>query len=669
MRRHLRIRHKQKIVGTAPVAQRKKDVKPLFKTKPQHLWLICQRAIQCPGSLTQDDAIQLQRSVGNQAVIRLIQQADLDGKTTFGRPGDRYEQEAHSITDEIMNMPDPHLQQQVVEDESLNLNKNNPVQTSGGYRVKNVTDSTGGEPLSESLRSYFEPRFGSDFGNVRIHRDGRASTMAQMMGARAFTNDNHIMFGKGQFEPQANEGKRLLAHELTHVLQQTGGYVSPKTGLMKHQKAPQKNVFANRRLSHSGVPDVSMWELNKTLRILNQDRVASAVLKKILGWSLYRFKNLSFKKTANKQLKTDIEWVKGFSDSKNKKIWLYSGLSDKQAASWLHNLSKSESYSRLPIKLRMMFSYIAQEQYNIREGIPAVHPSFRARGRMPRSNYNEIKTWVERVCKKDKDGILKYVVFKGEQKVGEIGKVAKRPYIDCLKEAVKKLKRVKTCRRSVGKRGRRGRIVNEKFDTKNWYTTDEYCRGGRKGQRILKMLPAKRPSEAVQEMFRRLNKWSFDCAEFVQVAHWYAMLKDLGPERFNDIMGGNDFVLRPNRSTGILWKEEYARKNKSDRMKLNGGREVSESVEQIIKKVPLGSRIVWENPAAPEDSIIRSENTIKVGKNAFAAHGLSSKKNIFSRAELENYLIKITARKHGKSVNEVKEKLFIIRIIVYERRK
>lgn len=80
----------------------------------------------------------------------------------------------------------------------------------------------GGEPLPEATRAYFEPRLGHDFGDVRVHTDNRAAESAQAIGAIAFTTGQDIVFGPGQYEPSTPKGKRLLAHELTHVVQQAG---------------------------------------------------------------------------------------------------------------------------------------------------------------------------------------------------------------------------------------------------------------------------------------------------------------------------------------------------------------------------------------------------------------------------------------------------------------
>ena len=99
----------------------------------------------------------------------------------------------------------------------------------------------GGQPLPESDRAYFEPRFGRDFSQVRVHTDTRAADSARAVNARAFTTGRDVVFGAGMYDPGTTTGKRLLAHELTHVVQQTGGQVQ--------RQAPQETCCAREDLA------------------------------------------------------------------------------------------------------------------------------------------------------------------------------------------------------------------------------------------------------------------------------------------------------------------------------------------------------------------------------------------------------------------------------------
>jgi hypothetical protein len=82
-------------------------------------------------------------------------------------------------------------------------------------------------PLDDYSRTFFEPRFGRDFSGVRIHRDARAAKAAAGLNARAFTTGDDIYFGRDEYAPQTGAGKKLLAHELTHVVQQRRGIATP----------------------------------------------------------------------------------------------------------------------------------------------------------------------------------------------------------------------------------------------------------------------------------------------------------------------------------------------------------------------------------------------------------------------------------------------------------
>src|SRR5262249_52346913 len=78
-----------------------------------------------------------------------------------------------------------------------------------------------GQPLDAATQAFMEPRFGHDFSQVRLHTDFQAAKSARAVNALAYTVGHHIVFGPNQFAPQSFEGRRLLAHELTHTLQQS----------------------------------------------------------------------------------------------------------------------------------------------------------------------------------------------------------------------------------------------------------------------------------------------------------------------------------------------------------------------------------------------------------------------------------------------------------------
>jgi outer membrane protein OmpA-like peptidoglycan-associated protein len=113
-----------------------------------------------------------------------------------------------------------------------------------------------GVPLDSASRSYFEPRFGHDFSKVRIHADERASESAQSVNALAYTVGPHIAFASGLFQPRTASGQRLLAHELTHVVQQQGSS-TPASSLRVGPAADAHEQEAQRSASAIGEEELS----------------------------------------------------------------------------------------------------------------------------------------------------------------------------------------------------------------------------------------------------------------------------------------------------------------------------------------------------------------------------------------------------------------------------
>ena len=152
-------------------------------------------------------------------------------KLSIGAPKDRYEQESDTMADKVMRMTQntPAIQTRCADCEQKEMMQNKPLilksEGSGGLATQALTtqlDTTkgGGSPLPASTNSFMSQAFGSDFSNVKVHADSRAIEMSQGLNAKAFTHGSNIYFNKGEYMPGSSSGKRLLAHELTHVLQQ-----------------------------------------------------------------------------------------------------------------------------------------------------------------------------------------------------------------------------------------------------------------------------------------------------------------------------------------------------------------------------------------------------------------------------------------------------------------
>jgi outer membrane protein OmpA-like peptidoglycan-associated protein len=197
-------------------------------------------------------------------LLHLLRSGAVQAKLTVNQPGDCYEQEADQVAESVIRMPEPRnaaemgtlgatpvpaLQRMCSECEEEQHGSPPPVQRlcsecghkkpkdEANLQAKKISGHTpevtpaiqgqigairsGGQPLSEPVRAFFEPRFGHDFGNVRVHTSQVAGDTASSINALAYTSGNDIVFAAGQYAPETEPGRRLLAHELVHTIQQS----------------------------------------------------------------------------------------------------------------------------------------------------------------------------------------------------------------------------------------------------------------------------------------------------------------------------------------------------------------------------------------------------------------------------------------------------------------
>ncbi len=151
-----------------------------------------------------------------------------------------------------------------------------------GFIEMHISKSGNGQPLDGPVRSYMESGFGRSFENVRIHTDTRAAAMAESIGARAFTFGNDIYFNAGEYNPESAEGKKLIAHELTHTVQQSGAG-SKESGVV------QPSLFRRAASSiRSGLRRAAEWvgeSLSEGLRWL-RGRISN-MISALPGFGLF----------------------------------------------------------------------------------------------------------------------------------------------------------------------------------------------------------------------------------------------------------------------------------------------------------------------------------------------------------------------------------------------
>ncbi len=143
----------------------------------------------------------------------------LQTKLNVSTPGDMYEQEAERFAHSVLSKPEkPPASEASPRTERFADNAS--VGTNAAPASVGAALASSASPLNPALRQDMEQRFGHDFSRVRVHSDTVASQSADQMNALAYTVGRNIVFGAGRFAPETQEGRRLLAHELTHVVQQ-----------------------------------------------------------------------------------------------------------------------------------------------------------------------------------------------------------------------------------------------------------------------------------------------------------------------------------------------------------------------------------------------------------------------------------------------------------------
>lgn len=160
-------------------------------------------------------------------------------RLSINQPNDTYEQQADHMADQVMRMPDPSVKQPGFfkpaisplqrkcheceeDDKKLHRKESSTGEAHADSQLGNYVSSLGstGQSMSSTARQFFEPRFGYNFSNVKLHTDSVAAKSAQSINALAYTSGNNIVFNSGQYSPESDNGKKLIAHELTHVVQQ-----------------------------------------------------------------------------------------------------------------------------------------------------------------------------------------------------------------------------------------------------------------------------------------------------------------------------------------------------------------------------------------------------------------------------------------------------------------
>lgn len=214
------------------------------------------------------DLLLLQRTIGNQATQRLLagrappSPSGVRPKLAVGRADDPREHEADRIAGQVMRTGAPAVplagppaidaRSAGGGEETLRREAAAPPKAAADSEASGAVDEvlrSPGQPLDAQTRSFFEPRFGRDFGHVRVHVDAKAALSAKSVGALAYTAGPNVVFGTAQYSPGSADGRRLLAHELAHLVQQGS---SPEV-----QRKPDPRARAKHRPQSTDEPVIS----------------------------------------------------------------------------------------------------------------------------------------------------------------------------------------------------------------------------------------------------------------------------------------------------------------------------------------------------------------------------------------------------------------------------
>jgi hypothetical protein len=199
-----------------------------------------------------DFILRLHQTYGSRYVQHLMRYMEVQPELAVSNPDDIYEREADRVADSVTKVINYQAQRQETEEEDIQLQSNESSAAIIADDLETRINSArgGGQYLSDNVKKPMEQAFGADFSGVRVHSDSEADTLNKQLSAKAFTTGQDIFFRDGEYSPASDSGKWLIAHELTHVVQQGEGWVNQdKSSMIGHPKdnAEQKRDTVTRQ--------------------------------------------------------------------------------------------------------------------------------------------------------------------------------------------------------------------------------------------------------------------------------------------------------------------------------------------------------------------------------------------------------------------------------------
>ncbi|MDR6951258.1 hypothetical protein J2X65_000606 [Ancylobacter sp. 3268] len=603
------------------------------------------------------------------------------------------------------------------EDEEKEVQRKNvPARDSlGGTAAPAIVDdvlSSPGAPLDAVERSFFEPRFGYDFGKVRIHTDSRAAASADAVNALAYTVGRDVVFARGRYRPGDPTARNLVAHELTHVVQQ-GQAAAPAMSAAPAAPTIARKARTDRQYEllaahvHDGIYRLGTDEelVYQALQELDRDPVAIGEFMDAYRNYIARVEKKSPGDLAPDLLIADIEGDFSGSELEFALQLLNRGTKD---AEQQVEADAPTSEAGLATAAKRLWAAVETIWGTDEEAIYAVLLPFgrdQAKLQPLRAAYKQVARGEDleaRILDEMSGSELDYAIY--------LLFDPKRAYDFYLRQAsdTEFSSFVTGGARTVGSDCvmPQGDAFNKTYWEKGNPNGNEMC--------ALMAKTGGRPSEAVKALFDYMTAdgftgalrgaaentvaspgWRVDCAEWVQIHHLYAMLKLLGPYRFDLKFGSSPFWLKEHRTTGLSSRmfflrpgfdtdtrrprEEMAlvKLDKGSPQKKKGGdydvdpNEKPRDVETVLREAPVGSRVMWSNVYLAQNTggvggtpnSFTNENTIKLGDDTYGAHGFFARQ-VFKRAELEAKLANVD-KPSGMSTEQAVKTYIVIREIEY----
>jgi hypothetical protein len=242
-----------------------------------------QRAAQNPRALSPAVMPHLQQLMGNQAIQKMFA-SERNQRGTFvqtklmvGAAGDAYEQEADAVAQQVTT-PNATMNRQP---SAASGTIGDGLMVGGEFEQRLAQRQGQGQALTAEVQRELEPKFGAEFNAVRVHTDDEAADMTSSVQAQAFTHGNDIYMGAGQYQPDTGAGKQLLAHELTHTIQQTGGVqhkAAPTPMIQRKNLSQEEQDDIRKKLKEALTPH--KYERLKSLFFIKQADLVAEILEK-----------------------------------------------------------------------------------------------------------------------------------------------------------------------------------------------------------------------------------------------------------------------------------------------------------------------------------------------------------------------------------------------------